>query len=158
MQKSFRRTNSLWKFITTSLQETRSKVKNKIVLPRYSKSKCQKALIFCGIKLWNTISNDIKQLSNLAWFRKYLQHFIVSCSDSPDWWVPLVLTHSYIMESQIIIWSSSYVSYFSNCIIFWLVKTNKTKKQTNFISYQLQYIEKHNHPAWMTIPKLKKTW
>ena len=28
-------------------------------------------------------------------------------------------------------------------------------KQTNFISYQLQYIEKQDHPTWMTIPTLK---
>ena len=30
------------------------------------------------------------------------------------------------------------------------------QKQTNFISYQLQYIEKHDHPSRMTISKLKK--
>ena len=33
--------------------------------------------------------------------------------------------------------------------------TYKQTKQTNFISYQLQYIEKHDHPRWMTISKLK---
>ena len=31
--------------------ETRSRVKNKSVIPRYSKPNCQNALIFCGIKL-----------------------------------------------------------------------------------------------------------
>ena len=38
---------------------------------------------------------------------------------------------------------------------FWVNK-NKKEKQTNFISYELQYIEKRDQPTWMTIPKLKK--
>ena len=33
--------------------ETRSGVNNKLVLPRYSKSKSHNAHIFRGIKLWN---------------------------------------------------------------------------------------------------------
>ena len=43
--------------------ETRSIVNNKLVLPRNSKSKCQNALIFRAIKLWNTTPGDIKKLS-----------------------------------------------------------------------------------------------
>ena len=31
--------------------ETRAGVNNELVFPRYSKSKCQNGLIFCGIKL-----------------------------------------------------------------------------------------------------------
>ena len=31
----------------------------------------------------------------------------------------------------------------------------QTNKQTNFISYQLQYIEKHDHPTRMKISKMK---
>ena len=46
--------------------ETRSRVNDKLVLPRYTKSKCQNALIFCGKKLWNASPNDIKQSTNLA--------------------------------------------------------------------------------------------
>ena len=52
--------------------ETSFKVNNKQVLPCYSKSKCQKALIFRGIKLWNTTPNDIKQSANLAKFNPVL--------------------------------------------------------------------------------------
>ena len=64
--------------------ETRSRVNNKLVMPRYSKSKCQNALIFCGIKLWNTTPDDIKQSANLARFKKYLKRFILSSSGNPD--------------------------------------------------------------------------
>ena len=44
--------------------ETRARVNNKLAIPRYSKSKCQNALIFCGIKLWNTTPDDILVLNN----------------------------------------------------------------------------------------------
>ena len=64
--------------------ETRSRVNNKLVIPRYSKSKCQNALIFRGIKLWNTTPEDIKQSANLARFKKYLKRFILSSSGNPD--------------------------------------------------------------------------
>ena len=37
-----------------------------------------------------------------------------------------------------------------------VVRRNKQKqKHTSFISYQLQYIEKQDHPTWMTISKFK---
>ena len=64
--------------------ETREKVNNKIVIHRYSKSKCQNALIFRGIKLWNTTPHDIKQSAILARFKKYLERFILSSSDNSD--------------------------------------------------------------------------
>ena len=40
--------------------ETRSSGNNNLGFPRYTKSKYQKALIFRGIKLWNTTTNYIK--------------------------------------------------------------------------------------------------
>ena len=55
--------------------ETRSRVNNKIVIPRYSNSKCQNALIFRGIKLWSTTPDDIKQSPNLAIFKKISETF-----------------------------------------------------------------------------------
>ena len=55
--------------------ETRTRVNNKRVLPRYTKSKAQNALIFRGIKLWNKTPNDLKQSAILARFKKYLKHF-----------------------------------------------------------------------------------
>ena len=64
--------------------ETRSRLINKLVIPRYSKSKCQNALTFCGTKLWNTTPDDVKQSANLARFQKYLKRFIQSSSDNPD--------------------------------------------------------------------------
>ena len=64
--------------------ETRSGVNNKLVLPRYTKSKCQNALIFRGIKLWNTTPNDIKQSANLARFKKYLKRYLLNSSENPD--------------------------------------------------------------------------
>ena len=64
--------------------ETRSRVNNKLVPPRYTKSKCQNALIFRGIRLWNTTPNDIKQSANLARFKKYLKRYLLNSSENPD--------------------------------------------------------------------------
>ena len=64
--------------------ETRSRVNNKLVLPRYTKSKCQNALIFRGIRLWNTTPNDIKQSANFARFKKYLKRYLLNSSENPD--------------------------------------------------------------------------
>ena len=55
--------------------ETRSRVNNKLVIRQYSKSKCQNALIFRGIKFWNTTPDDIKQSANLAKFKKISETF-----------------------------------------------------------------------------------
>ena len=65
--------------------ETRSRVDNKLVLPRYWKSMCQTAHIFRSIRLWNTTPDDIKNSANLARFKKILKRFILNSSDSPDW-------------------------------------------------------------------------
>ena len=65
--------------------ETRSRVSNKLEIPRYSKTKCQNDLIFRGIKLWTTTPDDIKQSANLTRFKvKCLNRFILSSPDSPD--------------------------------------------------------------------------
>ena len=56
--------------VTAHEHETSSRVNNKLVLPRYTKSKCQNALIFRGIKLWISTPNDIKQSANLARLKK----------------------------------------------------------------------------------------
>ena len=64
--------------------ETRSRVNNKFAVPCYSKLKCQNALMFRGIKLWNTTPDDIKQFANLARFKKFLKLFILSSSDIYD--------------------------------------------------------------------------
>ena len=37
-----------------------------------------------------------------------------------------------------------------------IVRYKTNQKGTNFISYQLQYIEKHDNPTWMTLSDLKK--
>ena len=64
---------------------TRSRVNNKLVIPRYSNSKCQNNLIFRGIKLGNTTPDDIKQSANLARLKKkYVKRFILSSSGNPD--------------------------------------------------------------------------
>ena len=63
--------------------ETRFRVNFKLVTLRYSKFKCQNAIIFRGIKLWKTTLDDIKQSANLAGFKKYLKRFILSSSDNP---------------------------------------------------------------------------
>ena len=55
--------------------ETRFRVNNKLVIPRQSKSKCQNALILCGIRLRNTTPDDIKQSVNLARFKKISETF-----------------------------------------------------------------------------------
>ena len=68
--------------IIAHIHETRSRVNNTLVLLRYSKSKFENALIFRGIKLWNTTPDDIKNSNNLARFKKYLKRFILSSSDS----------------------------------------------------------------------------
>ena len=41
--------------------EIRPRVNDKLVFPRYSKSKCQNPLVFRGVKLWHTTPDDIKQ-------------------------------------------------------------------------------------------------
>ena len=46
--------------------EKRSRINNKMIIPRYSKSKCQNALISRCKKMWNTTPDDIKQSANLA--------------------------------------------------------------------------------------------
>ena len=97
-------------------RETRSRINNKLALPRYSKSKCQNAHIFRGMKLWNTNQNHIKYSANLNIFKKYLKHFILSSLDSPYWYFQMVLIHSYVTNYQIITWSSFHKSYFLNCI------------------------------------------
>ena len=63
--------------------ETRSRVNNKLMLPRYSKSKCQNALIFRSIKLWNTTPNEIKQSANLARLKKNPKRSMLSSPDIP---------------------------------------------------------------------------
>ena len=53
--------------------ETRSNVDNQLVLPRYSKTKCQNSFILRGVKLWNTTHTSIRQLPNLRTFQKRLK-------------------------------------------------------------------------------------
>ena len=62
--------------------ETRYRVNSKLVTPQ--NSKCQNALIFRGIKLWNTSPDDIEQSAHLARFKKYLKRVILSSSGNPD--------------------------------------------------------------------------
>ena len=83
-RKHVHSTQKIYNQLIPHNHETRSRVNNKLVIPRYSKSKCQNALIFRGIKLWNTTPDDIKQSANLARFKKYLKRFILSSSDDPD--------------------------------------------------------------------------
>ena len=65
--------------------ETWSRVNNKLVLPRYTKSKYQNSRIFRGIKLWNITPNDIKQTAMLARFKIYLKRSLPNSSENPDW-------------------------------------------------------------------------
>ena len=53
-------TRKIYNQLVPHNHETRSRVNNKLVIPRYSKSKCQNALIFRRIKLWNTTLDDTK--------------------------------------------------------------------------------------------------
>ena len=64
--------------------ETRSRVNNNLVLPRYTKSKSQNAFFFRGLKLWNTTPNDIKHSADLARFKKYLKRHLLNSSENPD--------------------------------------------------------------------------
>ena len=59
-------TQKNYKLLIAHELKTRWRVNNNLVLPRYSKSKCQNSLIFRGIKLWNVTPNDIKQSTILA--------------------------------------------------------------------------------------------
>ena len=63
--------------------ETRCRVNNKLVFPRYTKSICQNALIFRGIRLWSTTPNDVKPSPNLTRVKKYLKRFLLNNSGNP---------------------------------------------------------------------------
>ena len=80
MSTSFKNYNEL----LAHYVETRSRAINKLVPPWHSKSKCLNALIFRGIKLPNTNPNGIEQSTNLARFKKFLEHFILNSSEDPD--------------------------------------------------------------------------
>ena len=44
----------------------------------------QNALIFRGIKLWNTTPKAFKHSVNLARFKKYLKRYLLKSSENPD--------------------------------------------------------------------------
>ena len=89
-QKHVHFTQKIDNHLVPHKQETRSRLDNRLVIPRYSKSKCQNPFLFRGIKSWNTTPDDIEQSANLAKFKKkYVNRFILSLSysliDKSNW-------------------------------------------------------------------------